>query len=118
MSPTDTLEGLAIARAMRDSEMLYATVQIFHTLGFTALVGSSLFVLRRKLPASPRRYRALGYPVIPALFVLVAVWLVINSLSATPVESVVGLVLIAIGLPFFFFFRRSGWITRARTRGT
>jgi APA family basic amino acid/polyamine antiporter len=94
------------------------TSVIFAVWLFTALVGSSLFVLRRKLPASPRRYRTLGYPVVPALFVLVAVWLVINSLSATPVESVVGLVLIAIGLPFFFFFRRSGWITRARARGT
>jgi APA family basic amino acid/polyamine antiporter len=94
------------------------TSVIFAVWLFTALVGSSLFVLRRKLPASPRRYRTLGYPVVPALFVLVAVWLVINSLSATPVESVVGLVLIAIGLPFFFFFRRAGWITRARARGT
>src|SRR5205814_787301 len=70
-----------------------------------ALVGSSLFVLRRKLPAAPRRYRAIGYPVVPAIFVLVAAWLVINSLSATPVESAAGLVLMAVGLPFFFFFR-------------
>jgi len=62
-------------------------------------------VLRRKLPAAPRRYRALGYPVIPGLFVAVAAWLVINSLSATPVESVAGLILIALGLPFYFYFR-------------
>lgn len=72
---------------------------------FTALVGSSLFVLRRKLPAAPRRYRAIGYPVVPGIFVVVAAWLVINSLTATPVESTAGLVLIALGLPFFFFFR-------------
>ena len=72
---------------------------------FTALVGSSLFVLRRKLPAAPRRYRALGYPVVPGLFVLVAAWLVLNSLSATPVESAVGLILIALGLPVYIYFR-------------
>ena len=81
------------------------TSVIFAVWLFTALVGSSLFVLRRKLPAAPRRYRALGYPVIPALFVLVAVWLVINSLSATPIESAAGLILMAVGLPFYLYFR-------------
>jgi len=81
------------------------TSVIFAVWVFTALVGSSLFVLRRKLPASPRRYRALGYPIIPALFVAVAAWLVINSLTATPVESVAGLILIALGLPFYAYFR-------------
>ena len=81
------------------------TSVIFAVWLFTALVGSSLFVLRRKLPAAPRRYRALGYPVVPALFVLVAAWLVINSLSATPVESAAGLMLMALGLPFYIYFR-------------
>ena len=81
------------------------TSVIFAVWLFTALVGSSLFVLRRKLPAAPRRYRAIGYPVVPAIFVIVAAWLVLNSLWATPVESAAGLVLIALGLPFFFFFR-------------
>lgn len=81
------------------------TSVIFAVWLFTALVGSSLFVLRRKLPAAPRRYRAIGYPVVPALFVLVAAWLVVNSLSATPVESAAGLILMALGLPFYIYFR-------------
>ena len=92
------------------------TSVIFAVWVFTALVGSSLFVLRRKLPAAPRRYRTPGYPVVPALFILVALWLVINTLTASPVESAAGLFLIALGLPFFFFFRASGWITRARMK--
>ncbi len=71
---------------------------------FFALVGASLLVLRRKLPAAPRRYRTPGYPVVPLLFVLVAVWLVINSIKAYPVESALGLVLIALGLPFYLYF--------------
>jgi len=81
------------------------TSVIFAVWLFTALVGSSLFVLRRKLPAAPRRYRAIGYPVVPALFVLVAAWLVINSLSATPIESAVGLIMMALGIPFYIYFR-------------
>ena len=92
------------------------TSVIFAVWVFTALVGSSLFVLRRKLPAAPRRYRTPGYPVVPALFVLVALWLVVNTLTASPVESAVGLFFIALGLPFFFYFRASGWITRARMK--
>jgi APA family basic amino acid/polyamine antiporter len=92
------------------------TSVIFAVWVFTALVGSSLFVLRRKLPASPRRYRTPGYPVVSALFVLVALWLVVNTLRASPVESTVGLFFIALGLPFFFYFRASGWITRARMK--
>jgi APA family basic amino acid/polyamine antiporter len=92
------------------------TFAIFALWIFFALVGSSLFVLRSKLPAAPRRYRTPGYPVVPIVFVLVAVWLVINSLKAYPVESVAGLFLIALGLPFFFFFRRTGWLTRARMK--
>lgn len=92
------------------------TSVIFAVWLFTALVGSSLFVLRRKLPAAPRRYRALGYPVVPALFVLVALWLVINTLTVSPVESAAGLFLVALGLPFYFYFRRSGWLTRARMK--
>jgi APA family basic amino acid/polyamine antiporter len=92
------------------------TSVIFALWIFFALVGSSLFVLRQKLPAAPRRYRTPGYPVVPILFVLVAIWLVINSIMAYPVESAAGLFLIALGLPFFFFFRRTGWLTRARMK--
>lgn len=82
------------------------TSVIFALWIFFALVGSSLFVLRRKLPAAPRRYRTPGYPVVPILFVAVAIWLVINSIKAFPVESFAGLLLIALGLPFYMYFQR------------
>ena len=92
------------------------TAAIFGVWVFTALVGSSLFILRSKLPAAPRRYRTPGYPVVPALFVLVALWLVVNTITAYPVESVAGLALIALGLPFYFYFRASCWLARARVK--
>ena len=82
------------------------TSVIFAVWIFFALVGSSLFVLRRKLPAAPRRYRTPGAPVVPILFVAVAVWLVVNSIKAYPVESSAGLLMIALGLPFYMFFQR------------
>jgi len=79
---------------------------IFASWIFYGLTTSSIFVLRRKMPEVPRPYRTVGYPVVPAGFVLVAAWLTINTLQTSPVESVSGLVLIALGLPFYFYYRR------------
>jgi hypothetical protein len=43
--------------------------------------------------------------VVPAIFVLVSAWLVVNTLVEKRIESVTGLVLILAGLPLFFWFR-------------
>ena len=43
--------------------------------------------------------------MVSLLFVLVAVWLVVNSVKAYPVESAVGLLLIGLGLPFYLYFQ-------------
>lgn len=83
------------------------TASVFAVWIFFALTGSAVFVLRRKHPDAQRPYRALGYPVLPALFVVVAAWLLVNTLRTNPVESAAGLLLIAIGLPIFLHFRKS-----------
>jgi APA family basic amino acid/polyamine antiporter len=79
---------------------------IFASWIFYGLVTSSVFVLRRKLKDAPRPYATLGYPLVPLVFVVTAAWLVVNTLTERPVESVAGLALIAAGLPFYFHFRR------------
>jgi len=58
------------------------------------------------MPNVERPYKTLGYPVVPILFILVAIWLVINLIVTSPVESLIGLVLIALGLLVYFFFKR------------
>jgi len=78
---------------------------LFASWIFYGLVTSSVFVLRRRIPQAPRPYRTLGYPVVPAIFVLVSAWLVVNTLIEKRVESVTGLVLILAGLPLFYWFR-------------
>ncbi len=78
---------------------------LFASWIFYGLVTSSVFVLRRRMPQAPRPYRTLGYPVVPAIFVLVSAWLVVNTLIEKRVESVTGLVLILAGLPLFYWFR-------------
>jgi len=80
-------------------------MSVFAYWVFYALAASSVFVLRKRRPDAPRPYRTLGYPVVPALFVVTAVWLLFNSLQTSPVEAAMGLLLISLGLPVFFFYR-------------
>ncbi len=78
---------------------------LFASWIFYGLVTSSVFVLRRKMPDAERPYKTLGYPLMPLIFVIVAFWLIINTLFNRPVESVAGLVLIVLGLPLYFYYR-------------
>lgn len=73
---------------------------------FYILTTSAVFVLRRKMPDAERPYRTLGYPVTPVIFILVGVWLLINTLQTSPLEAGMGLLLICLGVPVYFYFRR------------
>jgi APA family basic amino acid/polyamine antiporter len=84
------------------------TACVFAVWIFFSLTAGAVFVLRRKRPDVERPYRTLGYPVLPAVFVMVALWLLLNTLRTNPVESAAGLALISIGLPFYLYFRNSG----------
>lgn len=79
---------------------------IFGSWILYALAAASVFVFRHRRPDMPRPYRTLGYPVVPALFVIVAIVLLISTLLDKPRESLFGLVLMAAGLPFYWYWRR------------
>jgi APA family basic amino acid/polyamine antiporter len=66
----------------------------------------SVFVLRRKRPDLKRPYRVIGYPVVPVLFVCVAAMLLVSTIQTRPRESLMGLALMALGIPFYFWWRR------------
>jgi APA family basic amino acid/polyamine antiporter len=70
------------------------------------LTAVSVFVLRKKLPEMPRPYRVAGYPIVPVLFILVAIVLLFNELKIRPRESLMGLGLMASGVPFYWYWRR------------
>ncbi|MFO1063452.1 MAG: amino acid permease [Pirellulales bacterium] len=80
---------------------------LFASWIYYALTTSAVFVLRAKHPEWPRPYKTLGYPFVPALFIAVAAWLIINTLFTKPVESGVGIALMAIGFPMFALFKRT-----------
>jgi len=70
------------------------------------LTAVSVFVLRKKAPELERPYRTIGYPFVPVLFSAVAILLLWNTLQTRPRESLMGLALMAAGVPFFWYWRR------------
>jgi len=81
---------------------------IFAALLFYILTISALFVLRRAQPALERPYRAIGYPVLPALYVVVAVAIEVLLLLYKPNYTWPGLIIVVLGLPVYFLWSRKG----------
>jgi basic amino acid/polyamine antiporter, APA family len=69
---------------------------------FFGLMALGLFVLRRR-PGYTPGYRAWGYPLLPALFIIATGVIVVNQLIADPLESATGLLIVLAGLPVYYF---------------
>lgn len=79
---------------------------IFGSWILYGMTAASVFVLRRKRPDVDRPYRVIGYPVVPVLFVLVAAFLLVSTIQTRPRESLMGLGLMTLGVPFYFYWKR------------
>jgi basic amino acid/polyamine antiporter, APA family len=79
---------------------------IFAVLLFYILTILGLFVLRFKLPDAPRPYKALGYPFLPALYIVMASWICVVLLRYKPQYTWPGLVLVLLGIPVYLFWSR------------
>jgi APA family basic amino acid/polyamine antiporter len=77
---------------------------IFASWLFYGLTTASLFVFRKRMPDAPRPYRAFGYPVIPLIFVLATAALLINTFIAAPRQALLGVAVLAAGLPFYWYW--------------
>ena len=77
---------------------------IFIILIFVSLATASVYVFRRRMPDAERSYRTWGYPVTPAIFLLVSGWLVVNTLMTTPGRALAGLAFLALGVPFYWYW--------------
>jgi APA family basic amino acid/polyamine antiporter len=80
---------------------------VFSSWIFYAMVTGVVFVLRKRLPDAPRSYKTLGYPVIPIIFIVLAIMLLINTVFTSPKESCIGLGFILAGIPVYFWFKKS-----------
>ncbi|HEY6291657.1 MAG TPA: amino acid permease [Terriglobia bacterium] len=81
---------------------------IFAVVLFYILTIAGLFWLRHKRPEAPRPYRALGYPVVPGLYILFALFVEWALLWHKAVQSVAGLCIVALGIPVFHLWRLRG----------
>jgi basic amino acid/polyamine antiporter, APA family len=86
-------------------DQLYTYV-IFAGWVFYALTGVAVIVLRRKMPGVRRPYKVVGYPLVPLLFGITCTWFLINMLVETPREASIGFLMMLVGIPVFWFWRR------------
>lgn len=92
------------------TDMLIFVSWIFYALG-----GLGLFVLRRKMPDTERPYKVPFYPILPAIFVIFAFGFVVFTLyqdidnfingKTEIINSMFGLLLTLLGLPFYYYFK-------------
>ncbi len=73
---------------------------------FYILTIFSIFVLRVKRPNAERPYRAIGYPVLPAVYILMAAWICVVLLRYKPQYTWPGLVIVLLGIPVFAVWSR------------
>jgi basic amino acid/polyamine antiporter, APA family len=78
---------------------------------FFGLAVISLFVLRHRdtaagVPDPPDAFRVPGWPVTPLLFVLAAIYVVVGSISSNPLNALLGVGILLLGVPVFLYWRR------------
>jgi APA family basic amino acid/polyamine antiporter len=82
---------------------------VFAVLVFYILTIAALFVLRRTHPDAPRPYRAIGYPVLPAIYIVMALFIDVVLLLYKPQFTWPGLIIVLLGIPVYFI-----WHSRRR----
>jgi basic amino acid/polyamine antiporter, APA family len=80
---------------------------IFAVLVFYILTILGLFVLRRTRPTAERPYRAIGYPVLPAVYIVMALFIDVVLLRYEPQYTWPGLIIVLLGIPVYFFWKAS-----------
>jgi APA family basic amino acid/polyamine antiporter len=84
----------------------------FAVLLFSGFAVSAVFVLRWRYPNEPRPFRAWGYPIAPAIFTLASLAITVFAIAGRQKESLVGLVIMVLGVPLYLFMR---WRDRRAT---
>ncbi|HWC52228.1 MAG TPA: amino acid permease [Chitinophagaceae bacterium] len=77
--------------------MISFVVVIFYVL---TIIG--IFVLRKKMPNAERPYKAFGFPVLPVMYIILAIAFCIGLVSASPTYSLWGLGIVLLGIPLYF----------------
>ena len=73
---------------------------------FYALMVGAVFVMRRKAPDLERPYRTFGFPIVPIVYIAIALLLVIDMAYLTPKTAGIGYLLVLTGIPVYFLWKR------------
>src|SRR6266853_1908235 len=73
---------------------------------FYALMVGAVFVMRRKAPDLERPYRTFGYPLVPVIYIAIAMFLVLDLAYLTPATAGIGYLLVLTGIPAYFIWKR------------
>jgi APA family basic amino acid/polyamine antiporter len=96
------LVGMALVLS-RSFDALVSTF-VLGSWPFYALSVAAIYRLRRVRPELPRPYKVIGYPVVPAVFIVPVGWLVVNALVSEPISTGVTLSVILTGIPVYYIF--------------
>lgn len=80
---------------------------MFAVMLFYILTIIGLFRLRKTKPDVPRPYKAFGYPVVPAIYIILATYFCLNLLYAKPLYSYPGLAIVLLGIPVYYFWKKN-----------
>jgi basic amino acid/polyamine antiporter, APA family len=81
---------------------------IFAVLVFYILTIYGLFVLRRTHPEAERPYRAIGYPILPAIYIVMALFIDVVLLRYKPQYTWPGLCIVLLGVPVYYLWHSRG----------
>jgi APA family basic amino acid/polyamine antiporter len=79
---------------------------IFAVLVFYVLTVIGIFILRKKKPEAERPYKAFAYPVLPAVYVVAAAAICIDLLIYKPNYTWPGVVIVLLGIPVYFIWKK------------
>lgn len=98
--------GWAIILLFSGSFDTLTDMLIFASFLFYGSTALGVFIMRKKEPNAVRPYKVIGYPFVPAIFVLFCLGLIIYTPSQRPMETLSGIALILLGVPFYYYWNR------------
>ena len=110
----------AVALALSGTYGQLLDYVVFGDWIFFGLIVATIFAYRRldaRTGVTPTVFRMPGYPVLPAVFVIVAVYVVVSAILSNPRNALLGALLIALGIPAFLFWRRQNLAAQSGIAG-
>ncbi len=102
-----------VTKGAKPGEFIYGNVYgqlldyvISADLIFYGLMVGAVFVMRRKAPDLERPYRTFGYPLVPVIYIAIAMFLVLDLAYLTPLTAGIGYLLVLTGIPAYFIWKR------------